>query len=102
VLARLWPIFAVLLISLAGCSDAPTEAECKKLMEHLIEVEQNAAGGSAVSPELADDAKAVKKRVLGYLEEDFMKSCKKSLPKGQLECGMKATKPSDLAACDEG
>ena len=71
-------------------------------MEHLIEIEMTASGGRALPPELEKDGEAVKKRVLGHVEEDFMKSCTKSLPKSQVECGLKAKTPDDLAACDEG
>ncbi len=71
-------------------------------MDHLVEIEMAEGGSSGLSPDVAADKDAVKKRVTGYLSEDFMKSCQKSLPKSQVDCGLKAKNFAEVTACDEG
>ncbi len=85
-----------------GCSDAPSEAECRKLLNHYIEIEANSAGVGGLKGELAGEADKVKKRVVDGISEDFMQSCLKNLSKSQLTCGLKAKNADQLASCDDG
>ena len=87
-----------------GCSETPTEDDCKKLMQHIITLEVESAGGKAdaLTPEMKADLNAQKKKVADYVGKDFMGGCMKDLPVSQLACGLKARKIEDLENCDEG
>lgn len=99
-------IVRVLIIALslvwlgAGCSDAPTEAECTKLLEHVLELETQAAGASATGDAKKDLAKQ-KKAVADSIGKEFMDTCLERLPKKQVDCGLEAKTLEELAVCDK-
>ena len=95
-------LFSVLLLGV-GCADNPTEDDCKKLMQHIVTLEVESAGGKAeaLTPEMKADLDAQKKKVSDYVGKDFMGGCMKDLPRSQVTCGLKARKIEDLDNCDE-
>ncbi len=85
----------------ASCSDAPSDADCQKLLNHFIDIEMNESGSGGLSTELAKESAEAKKRVAKHIREDFMASCAKNLPASRVACGLKARTAAQLAACDE-
>lgn len=86
---------------LLGCSNAPSKSDCKKLLDHVVDLELKAGGGDAVKKDVATELEDQKKRVMEYVEKDFMDTCIDDLPKSQLECGLKAKSMTQLFECDK-
>lgn len=91
----------VALVSIASCSDAPSKADCEKLLDHVVELELEHGGGEGVKKELAEELAEQKKRVIDYVRKDFMDTCIEDLPRSQLQCGLKAKSMSQLFECDK-
>jgi hypothetical protein len=94
--------FVVLtLVALVGCGKTPTQGDCEQLLEHVVELEMAAGGASATTDEARANLAAQKKKVSGYVGQDFLESCVKDLPMSQLKCGLAAKTLDELARCDE-
>jgi hypothetical protein len=93
---------ALLMTGLLGCSDAPSKADCEKLLDHLIEVEIKQGGGDAeMSADMKDDLDKQKKAVVEYASgQKFIETCTQKTPKSVVECGLAAKDACDLQACD--
>jgi hypothetical protein len=94
-------VVAASLFVIGACADTPSKDDCKKLLDHVIALELKAGGGDAVNKDIAADLEDQKKRVMEYVEKDFLDTCIEDLPKSQLECGLKAKTMSQLFECDK-
>lgn len=86
----------------AGCSDGPSQDQCKRLLDHMVSLESESGGGGAVSEEAKKNLEAQKKEMTDYLEKDFMKYCLEELPRPQVECALKARSLEAASKCDKG
>jgi hypothetical protein len=93
----------VLALSLtaAGCSDKPTEKDCKALLDRVIDLEIGAAGTEKLSPEMKADLDKQRKQLEQYLGTSFMDRCLQDTPVAVIKCGLDAKTREDYAACDE-
>jgi len=69
-----WILGAVLLAT--SCKNAPTEDQCKQLLDHVVDLEfkkAGATGGDAVKAELAKQKQAVSEA----RSADFLEACVK-------------------------
>ena len=87
---------ALLILALAltafGCSDKPTQSECEKLLDHTVRLQITEAGGEAT------DARVEKLKAAA--NQEFVEHCLDKIPRGRLECALKATSKKAIAACD--
>lgn len=91
--------FAAVAATTVACGDAPSKADCEKLLDHVIDLETQAAG--ATTPEMKADLDKQKKAVADSMRTEFMETCLDKLPRSQVSCGLKAKTLDDLAGCDQ-
>jgi hypothetical protein len=94
--------FLVVALVAAGCSGGPSEAECGKALEHLIELEiQNAGGSKGLTEEMKADLQKQKAAVTEAQKSQFMEACVKKTPKAIVDCTLAAASIEQAAKCDE-
>jgi hypothetical protein len=93
----------VLSAGLAACGNAPSKADCEKLLDHLIELEVKQGGGDGdLPPEMAGDLDKQRAAVRDFANgQKFVETCAKKTPKKVVECGLAAKDTCDLQACDQ-
>ena len=85
---------------IAGCGGSPSEADCKKFTEKIVEFSIEDAkkqGGDSdeVAAKIAEDVRA-------KLEPDMkklQKECVETATKAEIECALKATSMAELEKC---
>jgi hypothetical protein len=91
-------IFAVLLAT--GCKHAPSEDQCKQLLDHLVDLEFRKAGatvsGDGSKAELAKQKQAVSEAKAN----DFIELCVKRIARARVECSLSAADSDAVARCD--
>jgi hypothetical protein len=93
-----WILGAVLLAT--GCKNAPSEDQCKQLLDHLVDLEfkkAGAAGSDSVKAELAKQKQAVSEAK----SAEFLDACVKKTSRGRIECALAAADLEHVAKCDE-
>ena len=93
-----WILGAVLLAT--GCKNAPTEDQCKQLLDHLVDLEfkkAGATGGDAVKTELTKQKQAVS----DARSAEFLEACVKRTARSRVECALGAGDLEGVARCDE-
>lgn len=94
-----WMLGAVLAVT--GCKSAPSEEQCKALLDHLVDLEFRKAGtaaqGDAVKSELAKQKQAV----VDSKSTEFLDTCTKRTSKARVECALAAPDLDGVAKCDE-
>jgi hypothetical protein len=91
---------AVALLTVAGCKNAPSEDQCKQLLEHLVDLEFKKAGATANDSMKAEIAKQ-KQAVTDAKSTEFLEVCTKKTTKARVECALSAPDLDALAHCDE-
>jgi hypothetical protein len=95
-------LLLVVALSAAACGGAPTEADCSKALDHLIELEiQNAGGSKGLSEEMRADLAKQKAAVSDGQRARFMEACVKKTPKDLVDCTISAQSIEQAAKCDE-
>ncbi len=82
-----WMTLIFLAAFAAGCSNAPSQADCEKLLEKTLELDA-AEVGNPLDMEAEDRAK-------------FIQECVDKLPRGRVACALKAESKQQMIACDE-
>jgi hypothetical protein len=82
----------------AACGDAPTRAQCERLLDHVLELEVQAAGAN--TPETRADLDKQKQAVADSIRKEFMDTCLDKLPRSEVNCGLGAKTMDELAKCD--
>lgn len=93
-----WILGAVLLAT--GCKNAPSEDQCKQLLDHLVDLEFKKAGAAssdAVKAELAKQKQAVSEAKL----TEFLEACAKKTAKSRIECALSTADLDGVMKCDE-
>ena len=93
-----WILGAVLLAT--GCKNAPSEDQCRQLLDHLVDLEFKKAGATssdAVKAELAKQKQAVSEAKA----TEFLETCTKRTAKSRIECAIAAGDLEGVARCDE-
>jgi hypothetical protein len=93
-----WILGAVLLAM--GCKNAPSEDQCKQLLDHLVDLEfkkAGATGGDTVKAELAKQKQAVSEA----RSTEFLEACVKRTARSRVECALGAGDLETVAKCDE-
>jgi hypothetical protein len=93
-----WILGAVLVVT--GCKNAPSEDQCKQLLEHLVDLEFKKAGAAssdAVKAELAKQKQAVSEA----RSTEFLDACARKTAKGRVECALAAGDLEGVMKCDD-
>ena len=90
---------AVALLAAAGCKNAPSEAQCKQLLEHLVELEFKKAGATATDALKAEIAK--QKTAVAEAKPEFITVCVEKTAKERVVCALAAKDLEAVAKCDE-
>jgi hypothetical protein len=93
-----WILGAVL--AAVGCKGAPTEDQCKALLDHLVELEFKKAGAAAGDAAKAEMAKQ-KQAVTEAKSAEFVETCTKRTARARIECALSAPDLDAVAKCDE-
>ena len=93
-------ILGVLLVT--GCKTAPSEDQCRQLLEHFVDLEFKKAGaadasGTATKADIASQKKAVSDAKAG----EFIDFCVRRIAKERVECSLSAGDLDAVARCDE-
>jgi cellulose synthase operon protein C len=95
-------VFAMLLV--AACSKGPSDDQCKKLLNHLVDLEFKKAGAAASSDQMKAEIAKQKSAVSEAKSKEFMEQCTKKMSKGRVDCALKANElegDNGVAKCDE-
>src|ERR1041384_2730923 len=93
-----WILGAVLLVT--GCKNAPTEDQCRQLLDHLVDLEFKKAGttgGDAGKAELAKQKQSVSEA----RSAEFLEACVKRTARSRVECALGASDLEAVVKCDE-
>src|SRR5262245_17941956 len=85
---RAW-VFALLFA--AACKKGPSEDDCKKLLDHLVDLEFKKAGAAATSDAMKAEIAKQKTAVTEAKSAEFMKTCKDKMAKERVACALAAT-----------
>jgi len=98
---RAW-VLAVLFV--AGCGKGPSDEQCKKLLDHLVDLEFKKAGAAATSDALKAELAKQKTAVTEGKTSEFMDVCVNKMAKARVECALNASElegDNGVAKCDE-
>jgi hypothetical protein len=94
-------VAGALLVLAVGCSNAPSEDQCKQLLTHLVDLEFKKGGAGdatdAMKQEIAKQKAALSEKISG----EFMKTCKDKIAKSRVDCTLNASTVEEVAKCDE-
>ena len=93
-------LLLVVVVALAACKDAPSQAQCQKLLDHLIAIELDKAGAGADDTVKAELAKQ-KQAVASAKSEEFLNVCMNKTAKARVECALAAKDRDAIVKCDE-
>jgi hypothetical protein len=94
-----WLVVGVLLAT--GCKNAPSEDQCKQLLDHLVDLEFKKAGAAAASDAIKAEIAKQKQAVSEAKASDFVEACTKKTAKARVECALAAGDLDAVAKCDE-
>ena len=98
---RAW---VVALLIAAACGKGPSEGDCKKLLDHLVDLEFKKAGAAATSDAMKAEIAKQKSAVTEAKSKEFLDSCTKKMSKDRVACALKANEldgDNGVAKCDE-
>jgi len=99
--SSMFAVFFLLLFS-AGCGDKPSQGDCQKLLDHLIDVEVSSAGTDELTADMQADLDKQKQGIREHIKSQFMTQCMDKTPGSFVKCGLKARSLEELAKCDKG
>jgi hypothetical protein len=94
-----WMLAGVLLAM--GCKNAPSEDQCKQLLDHLVDLEFKKAGAAASSDSLKAEIAKQKQAVSEAKSAEFLDTCTKKTARARVECAISASDLEAVAKCDE-
>jgi hypothetical protein len=92
------------LVIAAGCGKGPSEGDCKKLLDHLVDLEFKKAGAAATSDAMKAEIAKQKTAVTEAKASEFISTCMKKMAKSRVQCALAATEldgENGVAKCDE-
>jgi hypothetical protein len=91
-------LVAVLLV---GCKKAPSEEQCKQLLDHLVDLEFKKAGAAGANDTMKAEIAKQKEAVAAAKSVEFVDVCVNKTAKSRVECALAATDIDAVAKCDE-
>ena len=93
-------LVAVLLVAV-GCKKAPSEDQCKALLDHLVDLEFKKAGAAGATDAMKAEITKQKQAVTAAKSVEFVDVCVNKTAKSRIECALEATDLEAVATCDE-
>lgn len=94
-------LVALALALVTACSSGPSESECERLRDKLVELEFSAMGAKALTSEARAQLAKQKQETSESVAERFKESCLKKTPKDLVDCALAATSLEQVKQCDE-
>jgi hypothetical protein len=94
-----WMLAGVLLAT--GCKNAPSDDQCKQLLDHLVDLEFKKAGAAASSDSLKAEIAKQKQAVSDAKSGEFLETCTKKTARTRVDCALAAADLEAVAKCDE-
>ena len=91
-------LVAVLLV---GCKKAPSEEQCKQLLDHLVDLEFKKAGAAGANDTMKAEIAKQKQAVAAAKSVEFVDVCVSKTAKSRIECALAANDLDAVAKCDE-
>jgi hypothetical protein len=86
----------------AACSKGPSEEQCARLLDHLVDLELKRAGAATPpSDTLKAELAKQKAAVVESKSAEFMATCRDKTHVDRVECALAATDLAGVAKCDE-
>jgi hypothetical protein len=84
-----------------GCKSAPSEDQCKELLDHLVDLEFKKAGAAASGDSMKAEIAKQKRAVSEAKASEFVEACTERTAKTRVECALGAADLDAVAKCDE-
>jgi uncharacterized protein (DUF885 family) len=94
-----WFLAAALVA--VGCSKAPSEDQCKQLLDHLVELELKRTGATATADSQKAGLAEQKAKVAESKWPDYEAACREKTARDRVECALAATDLDGVAKCDD-
>jgi hypothetical protein len=94
-----WILGGMLLAT--GCKSAPSEDQCKELLDHLVDLEFKKAGAAASGDSMKAEIAKQKQAVSEAKASEFVAACTEKTAKTRVECALGAADLDAVAKCDE-
>jgi len=95
----------VLALLIAGaCGKGPSDDDCTKFLDHLVDLEFKKAGAAATTDAMKQEIAKQKNTVTEGKRAEFMDVCKKKMSKARVQCAIAATEldgDNGVGKCDE-
>jgi len=91
----------VAVVLAVGCSKAPSEEQCKQLLDHLVDLEFKKAGAAGATDAMKAEITKQKQAVVAAKSVEFVDVCVNKTAKSRIECALAATDVDAVAKCDE-
>jgi hypothetical protein len=94
----------VALVFAAACGNAPSDDDCKKFLDHLVDLEFKKAGAAATTDAMKQEITKQKNTVTQAKSAEFLDVCKKKMSKARVKCALAATEldgDNGIGKCDE-
>jgi hypothetical protein len=95
---------ALALLFVIGCTNGPSDEQCKQLLNHLVDLEFKKAGAAASNDAMKAEIGKQRTAVSDKVGNDFLETCTKKLTKARVECALAATDldgENGVSKCDE-
>ena len=92
------------LLIAAACGQGPSDDECQKFLDHLVDLEFKKAGAAATTDAMKQEIVKQKNTVSEAKRAEFMDTCKKKMSKARVSCALAATEldgDNGIGKCDE-
>lgn len=91
----------VAIVLAVGCSKAPSEEQCKQLLDHLVDLEFKKAGAAGATDAMKTEIAKQKQAVAAAKSVEFVDVCVSKTAKSRIDCALAATDLDAVAKCDE-
>lgn len=91
----------VAVLVAVGCTKAPSEDQCKALLDHLVDLEFKKAGAAGATDAMKAELTKQKAAVASAKSVEFVDVCVNKTAKSRIECALAATDLDAVAKCDE-
>ena len=92
------------LVFAAACGKGPSDDDCKKFLDHLVDLEFKKAGAAATTDAMKQEIAKQKNTVTEAKRAEFLDVCKKKMSKARVKCALAATEldgENGISKCDE-
>jgi hypothetical protein len=91
-----------LVVLVIACSKAPSEDQCKQLLDHLVDLEFKKAGAQGATEQQKADFAKQKAAVADAKSKEFLDVCTTKTSRSRVECAINAADlEPGVADCDK-